>query len=94
MAEWLINVRLYGSATVGADDAARTYFQSRAGALSIGECAALEALAADPARAQSPSEWKTARDGILNSMLDLGYVETDAWREASAESRARVGDNG
>jgi membrane peptidoglycan carboxypeptidase len=86
LAEWLINVRLYGSATVGADDAAQTYFQSRAGALSVGECAALEALAADPARAQSPSAWKSARDGILNAMLNFGYVQTETWREAISES--------
>ena len=85
LAEWLINVRLYGDATVGADDAALTYFQSRAGTLSEGECAALEALAADPTRAQSPAEWKSARDGILNAMLNFGYLQKDTWQAASAE---------
>jgi membrane peptidoglycan carboxypeptidase len=86
MAEWLINVRLYGNAAVGVDDAALTYFQSHAGELSAGGCAALEALAADPSRAQSPAGWKSARDEILNRMLNYGYTDKETWREESEKT--------
>jgi membrane peptidoglycan carboxypeptidase len=83
MAEWLINVRLYGNGAVGADDAALTYFQSHAAGLPAAGCAALEALAGDPSRAQSSPEWKNARDEILNRMLNYGYTDKEKWLEAS-----------
>jgi membrane peptidoglycan carboxypeptidase len=85
MAEWLINVRLYGEGAVGVDAAALTYFQSRATELSAGECAALEALAGNPDVAQSPSAWKEARNAVLNRMLNFGYLEKEAWSAASGE---------
>jgi membrane peptidoglycan carboxypeptidase len=92
MAEWLINVRLYGNATVGVDEAALTIFQSHAGTLSAGECAALEALAANPTRTQSPPVWKAARDEILNRMMNFGYIQKETWQEASAEPMPPAAD--
>jgi membrane peptidoglycan carboxypeptidase len=88
LAEWLINVRLYGNDTVGVDDAALTYFHSHAGELSAGQCAALEALAGDSSLAQDPAAWKNARNAILNRMLNFGYLEKETWRKASAEAPA------
>jgi len=88
MAEWLINVRLYGNDTVGVDDAALTYFQSHAGELSAGQCAALEALAGDSSLAKDPAAWKNSRNAILNRMLNFGYLDKEAWRKASAEALA------
>ena len=49
LAEWMINVRLYGNGSVGVDDAALTIFGMHAGALTAAQCAALEAVAAEPA---------------------------------------------
>jgi len=92
MAEWLINVRLYGNATVGVDDAALTIFQSHAGTLSAGECAALEALAANPTRAQSLPAWEAARDELLNRMMNFGYIQKETWQEASAEPMPPAAD--
>jgi membrane peptidoglycan carboxypeptidase len=84
MAEWLINVRLYGNGAVGADAAALTYFQSHVAGLLAGGCAELEALAGNPDLAQSPSEWKAERNAVLNRMLNFGYVEKETWQAASA----------
>jgi len=84
LAEWMINIRLYGNGTVGVDDAALTYFGAHAGALSAGPCAALEALAADPALAENPAGWNIARDAILGNMLSGGFLEKADWERALA----------
>jgi membrane peptidoglycan carboxypeptidase len=83
LAEWLLNVRLYGNGTVGADAAALTYFQTHAAGLSAAGCADLEALAGNPDLAKSPSDWKAARNAVLNRMLNFGYVEKTEWQAAS-----------
>lgn len=85
LAEWLINVRLYGRGTVGVDDAALTYFGVHAGSLSHAECAALEAAAADPALAQDPAGWILARNSVLSRMLNGGFLGSADWGRAIAE---------
>ncbi|MBN2084091.1 MAG: transglycosylase domain-containing protein [Anaerolineales bacterium] len=85
LAEWMINVRLYGNGTVGVDDAALTYFGVHAGALAAAQCAALEALAADPALAGDPALWNESRDALLNRMLSGGFLEKAEWARAVAD---------
>lgn len=85
LAEWMINVRLFGNGTVGVDDAALTYFGVHAGALAAAQCAALEALAADPALAKDPAGWNDARNALLNRMLSGGFLDKADWARASAD---------
>jgi hypothetical protein len=84
LVEWILNVRLYGHGTVGVDDAALTYFGTHAGALTDAECAALEASASDPALANDPAGWKSARNSILGRMLNGGFLENTDWGRAIA----------
>src|SRR4030042_315600 len=85
LAEWMINVRLYGNGKVGGDDAALTYFGVHAGALAVDQCAALEALAADPALAKDPAGWNDARAALLNRMLSGGFLDKADWARATAD---------
>jgi penicillin-binding protein 1A len=84
LAEWLLNVRRYGMRAIGVDDGALTYFGKHAEDLTLAECAALEAIAADPARAQDPDRLAGAREGVLARMLAEGYIGTEEKRTASA----------
>jgi hypothetical protein len=85
IAEWILNTTLFGAGTVGIDDAALTYFDSHAGELTPGRCAALEALAADPGLSRNPAGWKTARDAILVRMFNGGFLTRGEWENATAE---------
>ncbi|MGB7540146.1 MAG: Ig-like domain-containing protein [Anaerolineales bacterium] len=85
LAEWMINIRLYGRSTVGVDDAALAYFGVHAGALSDAQCAALEALASDPALEADPAGWLDARNAILNRMFTGGFLVKTDWQRAIAE---------
>ena len=85
MAEWIINVRLYGRGTVGVDSAALSYYDVHAGELSAGQCAALEALAEEPALGEDPAGWKDARNAILSRMLNAGLLQRAGWERAIAE---------
>ena len=84
LAEWIINVRLYGRGTAGVDDAALTHFGIHADALTDSQCAALEALAQDPGLGEEEAEWKTARNAILNRMVNKGFLEKAKWEHAIA----------
>jgi membrane peptidoglycan carboxypeptidase len=85
LAEWLINVRLYGRGTVGIDDAALTFFGVHAGSLTDAGCAALEAAAQSPKITADPNAWKTARNTLLSRMHNAGFVEKTDWGHAMAE---------
>jgi hypothetical protein len=85
LAEWMINIRLYGRGAVGVDDGALAYFGAHAGALTVAQCAALEALGSDPALENDPAGWHAARDAILNSMHDGGFVDNADWARAIAD---------
>jgi hypothetical protein len=90
LAEWLLNVRLYGRGAVGVDDAALTYFDVHAGGMTPAQCAAAEALAQDPQLGGNAAGWKTASNGILNSMLNAGFLEKTAWQRAVNEAVSPV----
>ncbi|MBN1440991.1 MAG: transglycosylase domain-containing protein [Anaerolineales bacterium] len=93
LAEWIINVRLYGRGAVGIDDAALTYFGVRADGMSPAQCAALEALAEDPRRGEDPAGWKIARNSVLNRMFNGGFLGSAEWERAVAgEIGAREAD--
>jgi hypothetical protein len=88
LVEWLINVRLYGRGTVGVDDAALVYFGTHTAGLSIAQCAALEALAEDPRRAEDPAALQRGRNSLLTAMRNGGFLETGGWERAVAEPPA------
>jgi membrane peptidoglycan carboxypeptidase len=81
-AEWILNTALYGGGAVGIDDAALTYFSRHAGELTGGQCAALEALTADPAVASDADGWRAARDNLLDRMLDADFLEQAEYEQA------------
>jgi hypothetical protein len=85
LAEWMINIRLYGRGAVGVDDAALTFFGVHAGVLTVAQCAALEALGSDPALGNDPAGWHSARDAILNRMHDGGFLDNADWARAIAD---------
>ncbi len=85
LAEWMINVRLYGNGSAGVDDAALTAFGTHAGALTDAQCAALEALASDPALGDDPTAWRIARNVLLNGMFNAGFLTKAGWERAVAE---------
>jgi membrane peptidoglycan carboxypeptidase len=85
IAEWLLNVRLYGRGAVGVDDASLTYFGVHAAGMTPAQCAAVEALAQDPRLGGDAAGWKTARNGILNRMLNGGFLEKTGWERAIDE---------
>jgi membrane peptidoglycan carboxypeptidase len=85
IAEWIINVRLYGRGTVGIDDASLTYFGVHAGGMTPARCAALEALAENPQLGEDAAGWKIARNTVLNRMLNGGFLEKKKWESAVAE---------
>lgn len=86
IAEWIINVRLYGRGTVGVDDASLTYFGVPAGGMTRAQCAALEALAQNPRLGEDPAGWKIARNAVLNRMLNDGFLEKGEWERAIVEN--------
>jgi membrane peptidoglycan carboxypeptidase len=85
LAEWILNVRLYGRGAVGVDDAALTYYGIHGGSLNDSQCAALEALAQHPALGEDFAGWKSARNTVLNRMVNGGFLETAEWERAIAE---------
>jgi hypothetical protein len=85
IAEWIINVRLYGKGTVGIDDAALAYYGVHAEGLTAARCAALEALAGDPGLLDDPGRLKSARNAVLSRMFNAGFLDKKEWDRAVAE---------
>lgn len=80
----------YGSNAYGAEAAAETFFNKKAGDLTLNEAAVLAALPKAPSYlspyGSHPDELQARRQYILNQMAALGYI-TDAQRDAAKNEK-------
>ncbi|MEN9787635.1 MAG: hypothetical protein RLZZ299_2899 [Pseudomonadota bacterium] len=87
----------YGNGVLGAEQAARAYFDSPLAALSLAQCATLAAIPRRPAELDplaAPARVRAARDRVLRRALELGWIRVDQASTALAEPLAlRAGRN-
>jgi len=86
--ELYLNKIFLGYRAYGVGAAAEVYYGKSTDQLSLAQCAMIAALPKAPSRINpitSPERALERRNYILNRMLDLGYIDTAAFKAAQAE---------